>query len=87
MNTSVQALTAAAQKIPAYCATGHLSRTPAQIQTCLRLGWQLPTRGAANVGHAVGYNGAPVLLIVIVGALVLLVATRLGRSGRTATSS
>ena len=86
MITSVQALAAAAQKIPAYCATGHLSRTPAQIQECLRLGWQLPTGGAANAGLATGHNGAPVLVIVIVAALALWLAAHLGRIGGTATN-
>jgi hypothetical protein len=82
----ITSLTAVAQQIPAYCATGHVSRTPAQFQACLKAGWQMPTNGAANLGHAVGHGGAPVLLVVLIAAAVLWVASRLARSGSTATS-
>lgn len=85
MIISVQAVAAAAQPVPAYC-SHHAILTPAQWQACWKAGWQESTNGAANAGFATGHNGAPVLFIVIAAILALLVASRLARSGRTATS-
>lgn len=83
MHTS---LAEAAAKVPAYCASGHISRTPAQILACVRAGWQEPTTGAASLGTGAGHNLAPFL---IVAGLVLLVAWLAGkaRSRSAATSS
>jgi hypothetical protein len=85
MITSVQALAAAAQKVPAYCATNHIS-TPAQWKACWNAGYHLPATGAANAGSFAGHNVAPWALIagIIIGLLWL--ASRSG-SRRAATSN
>jgi hypothetical protein len=66
-------LAAAAQKVPAYCATGHIS-TPAQWKACWNAGYNLPTTGAANAGAFAGHNVAPYALLVgvIIGILWLI---------------
>ena len=73
----------AANPVPAYCATGHI-HTPAQWQACWKLGYNLPTTGAANAGAFAGHNIAPYALIagIIIG--ILLLVSRSG-SRRTAT--
>jgi hypothetical protein len=81
MNTSVQAIAAAAQKIPAYCATGHINRTPAQIQTCLKIGWQMPTTTASNAGFLAGKSAGSTMAVLIVAVIVFLVYRALIASG------
>ena len=73
MITSVQALAAAAQKVPASCATNHIT-TPAQWKACWNAGYHLPTTGAANAGAFAGHNIAPYALIagIIIGILLLV---------------
>lgn len=70
MITSVQALAAAAQKVPAYCHNGTGVRTPAQWQTCVKLGVT---------------SGFPVGLAAIAAVVVLILVFRvLARSGHGA---
>lgn len=87
MTTAIQAVTQAAGKIPGYCSTGNITRTPAQILACVKAGWQEPTTGAANLGAAAGHSAGPVVCILIAAVIALWVASRLGRSGKTATNS
>lgn len=74
MITSVQALAAAAQKVPGYCTSGVGIHTPQQWKTCWNLGYNLPTTGAANAGAFAGHNIAPYALIagIIIGLLWLV---------------
>ena len=82
MNTSVQALTAAAQKVPGYCTSGVGVHTPQQWQTCWNAGWSQPVNGAASAGSALGGSFGPILVIALIAlGLFLLTRTR-----RTATS-
>jgi hypothetical protein len=73
MITSVQALAAAAQRVPAYCATGTI-HTPAQWKACWNAGYNLPTTGAANAGSFAGHNVAPwaILAGIIIGIIWLV---------------
>lgn len=56
---------------PSYC-TIHLGRplTPSQWTTCWKYGWNEPTTLMARIGHDLGHNALPVLLILAVIALL-----------------
>lgn len=79
------ALQSAAAKIPGYCASGHITRTPAQWAACVKAGWQQPTGTAANLGAAAGHNIAPFLIVAVIVIALLALARRSG-SGSPATS-
>lgn len=79
------ALQSAAGKIPGYCASGHITRTPAQILTCVKAGWQQPTGNAANLGAAAGHNLAPFLIVAVI-VIALMALARRGGSRSPATS-
>lgn len=85
MTTALQAAAQAAGKIPGYCASGHITRTPAQILACVRAGWQQPTGTAANLGSAAGHNLAPFLIVAVI-VIALIALARHGGSRSPATS-
>ena len=84
MITSAQALTAAAQKVPAYCSSGHGILTPAQWKACWNAGYSQPTTTAANAGAFVGHNVGPFLIVALIIFAVIALARR--RSGSPATN-
>lgn len=76
--------------LPKICTEWTMKRTPAQIQECVKLGWQQPTTHAANVANALGGHGAGAggaIGAIVIIALILFVIGRLGGSRKTATSS
>jgi hypothetical protein len=76
----------AGKPLPAICTEWTMKRTPAQIQQCVKLGWQQPTTSAGHIGFASGHGGAPVLAIVIAAVIALWLASRMGRSRKPATN-
>jgi hypothetical protein len=85
MTTALHAVTQVAGQIPGYCASGHITRTPAQIAACIRAGWQQPTGTAANLGFSAGHNVAPFLIVALIVIAVIALASR-GGSRSPATS-
>ena len=81
----ITSVTAAAQQVPAYCTSWTMTRTPAQLQTCWKLGWNQSTTTVANAGYFAGHNVAPWAIIagIIIGLLWLVSRPR---SGSPATS-
>ena len=75
MITSVQAVAAAAQKIPGYCTSGIGIHTPQQWKTCWDLGYSQPVNGAASAGSALGGSFGPILIIALI-AIGLFLLTR-----------
>lgn len=86
MTTALQAVTLAAGKIPGYCASGHITRTPAQILACVKAGWQEPTTTAANLGTSAGHNIGPFLIVAVI-VIALIALARSGGSRKPATNS
>lgn len=82
MHTS---LAEAITKVPAYCASGHITRTPAQWAACVKAGWHQPTGTAANLGAAAGHNIAPFLIVAVI-VIALMALARRGGSRSPATS-
>ena len=74
--------------IPAYCTTPGLTHTPqlSHIAQCAKLGYGQSTTGTANLGHAVGYNFAPLLVIALI-VLGVYALARKSRGRSTATAS
>jgi len=87
MTTALQTAAQAAGKIPGYCASGHITRTPAQILACVKAGWQQPTGNAANLGYGAGHNIAPFLIVAVIVIAVIAVARRGGSRSPAASKS
>jgi hypothetical protein len=83
----ITSVTAVAQQIPAYCATGHINRTPAQILTCLKIGWHQPTTTASNAGFLAGKSAGSTMAVLVVAVVVFLVYKALMASGSRGTAT
>ena len=68
------------QPTPSYCLGRSLVSkplTPAQWQTCWKIGWHEPVPGwLTRVGHDFGHNMAPALIILAIGFIAVLALMR-----------